>query len=449
MNPHIFRLYDIRGVAASDLRDDVIECIAKAFGSHLRRSGRTRLVVGRDVRLSSPRVATAVKSGLLSTGCNVIDLGIVPTPVLYFSIHKLRADGGVMVTGSHLLKKYNGLKLCKGADSIYGREIQRIRAIVETGRFLKGEGSESRRSVADTYIDAVIRRNKVGRRLKVVIDPGNGTAGPILRTILSELGCRVKCINCEPDGRFPAHQPDPTVPKYMKQLVQSVLEAKADIGIGVDGDADRIGVVDELGNIVWGDRLLALYAEELLSKVPGAEVIFEVKCSQALPEYIRSLGGKPKMWKTGHSLIKAKMKRDKALLAGEMSGHMFFAHDWYGFDDAIFASAKIVSILSKAGKPMSSLLGRIPSYFATPETRIKSTDRRKFEVVRKAKSHFSRQHKTVKIDGVRVEYGDGWGLVRASNTEPIVVARFEAKTKKRLKEIRQEIMAKVNQYNRP
>lgn len=448
MNPDVFRQYDIRGVAASDLADDVVYTIGRAFGSHLRRSGRRRLVVGRDVRLSSPRIAERVKGGLLSTGCNVIDLGVVPTPVFYFSIHKLRAEGGVMVTGSHLLKKYNGLKLCKGADSIYGREIQRIRTMAETGMFLKGQGKESRRSVTDTYIDAVIRRNTISRKLKVVIDPGNGTAGPILNAILNRLGCRVKCVNCEPDGTFPAHQPDPTVPKYMRQLVKSVLESKANIGIGIDGDADRIGVVDELGNIVWGDRLLALYAEELLSKVPGAEVIFEVKCSRALPEYISSLGGKPRMWKTGHSLIKAKMKRDQALLAGEMSGHMFFAHDWYGFDDAIFASAKIVSILSKAGKPMSALLERIPSYFATRETRIESTDRRKFEVVGKVKSHFSRKHKIVKIDGVRVEYQDGWGLVRASNTEPIIVARFEAKTKKRLQEIRNEIMAKVIEYNR-
>jgi len=449
VNPHIFRQYDIRGVAASDLTEDVVQRIGRAFGTHLKRASRKRLVLGRDVRLSSPRIAKTIKKGLLSTGCNVIDLGVVPTPVFYFSIYRLRAQGGVMVTGSHLLKKYNGLKLCKGAETIYGKEIQKIRKIAESGKFLTGRGRENRRSVTEAYKDSVVKKNRVEKKLKVVIDPGNGTGGPIVRSILRELGCRVECINCKPDGRFPAHQPDPTVPKYMTQLVQNVLEKHADIGIGIDGDADRIGVVDELGNLVWGDKLLALYAEELLSKVPGAEIIFEVKCSQALPEYIRSLGGRPKMWKTGHSLIKAKMKRDEALLAGEMSGHMFFAHNWYGFDDAIFASARIVSILSRADASMSVLLEKIPKYFATPEVRIESTDRRKFEVVDKVKSFFSQKYRTRKIDGVRIEYGDGWGLVRASNTEPIVVARFEAKTRKRLQEIEKEIMTKVNQYNRP
>lgn len=448
MNPNIFRQYDIRGVADDDLTDDVVMRIAKAFGSYLRRSGRRTLVIGQDVRLSSPRIANAVKKALLSTGCGVTDLGMVPTPVFYFSIHELRAEGGVMVTGSHLVERFNGLKLCKGIDSVYGNEIQRIREIAEAGKFLAGGGEERAHSVTDAYMAAVCKGNAVKRKLKVVVDPGNGTGGPTLDTVLTRLGCDVDCINCEPDGRFPAHQPDPTVPKYMTQLVDRVIQTRADIGIGVDGDADRIGVVDELGNIVWGDRLLALYAEELLSHVPGAEIIFEVKCSQALPERIKALGGKPKMWKTGHSLIKAKMKKDGALLAGEMSGHMFFGHKWYGFDDAIFASARIVSILSRTESSMSSLLAKIPAYYSTPETRIESTDRGKFQVVEKVKSYFSKKYRTIKIDGVRVEYGDGWGLVRASNTEPIIVVRFEAKTGQRLEEIKTEILSKVKQYNR-
>lgn len=448
MNPHIFRRYDIRGRAASDLKDPVVESIAKAFGSHLRRTGRIRLVVGRDVRQSSPRIAETVIRGLLSTGCNVYDLGLVPTPVFYFAIHRLKAEGGIMVTGSHLLKDYNGLKLCKGTESFFGKDIQGLKRIAEKGSFLKGEGRRKRKSVVDDYVEAVSLRNRTEGQVRVVLDPGNGTAGPIARSILNRIGCRVKCINCRPDGRFPAHQPDPTVPEYMEQLVDQVVKTEADLGIGIDGDGDRIGVVDELGNIVWGDRLLALYSEELLSKVPGAEIIFEVKCSQALPEYIKSLGGKPKMWKTGHSLIKAKMKRDNALLAGEMSGHMFFAHRWFGFDDAIFASAKMASIVSRRGEPVSKLLKRIPSYFSTPETRIKSTDTLKFKVVEKVKSYFSRKYRTVKIDGVRVEFGDGWGLVRASNTEPVIVARFEARTRERLKKIKTEIISKVNQYNK-
>ncbi len=448
MNPHIFRRYDIRGLAASDLEDRSVAKIARAFGTYIRRRRGRRLALARDVRLSSPRIAKAVKAGLLSAGCDVVDLGVAPTPVFYFSLHKLRVDGGIMVTGSHLVKKYNGLKLSRGTESIYGEEIQRIRELAESGKFVSGKGSEKRKSVTDDYVKAVARRTKLGRQLAVVLDPGNGTAGPVARRVLASIGCKVRCINCKPDGRFPVHQPDPTVPRYMEDLVRTVLAAKADIGIGIDGDGDRIGVVDETGKIVWGDRLLALYAEELLSDVPGAEVIFEVKCSQALPEYISSLGGKPKMWKTGHSLIKAKMRRDGALLAGEMSGHMFFGHKWYGFDDAIYASARIASILSRREGSMSALLARIPFYFATPETRIESTDSRKFDVVEKVKSYFSRDHRTLKIDGVRIEYGDGWGLVRASNTEPIIVARFEAKTEERLRQIQDEVMSRVNEYNR-
>jgi phosphomannomutase/phosphoglucomutase len=448
VNPDIFRRYDIRGLADSDLTDEVVERIAKAYGSHLRRSGRKKVVVGKDVRLSSPRIASSAIRGLVSTGCNVADLGIVPTPVLYYSIQRLNAHGAVMVTGSHLLKKYNGLKLCIDTDSFFGKDIQKLRKAAKKGDFLPGRGRLSRKSVTEEYVDAVISRNTLERSVRVVLDPGNGTAGPIASRILRGIGCRVKCINCKPDGRFPAHQPDPTVPAYMRQLVKVVKETRAEIGIGIDGDGDRIGVVDELGKIVWGDRLLALYSEELLSSVPKAEIIFEVKCSQALPEYIRSLGGRPKMWKTGHSLIKAKMKKDNALLAGEMSGHMFFAHKWYGFDDAIYASAKTASILSRGARTMSELLTRIPSYFATPETRIGSTDKRKFEVVKRVKEHFTKKYRTVNIDGVRIEFGDGWGLVRASNTEPIIVARFEATTKKRLAEIQQTIMSKVNQYNR-
>ena len=448
MNPDIFRRYDIRGIADSELTDDVVERIAMAFGSRLRRGGRRTVVVGRDVRLSSPRIADCVIRGLLSTGCDAMDLGVVPTPVLYFSIHRLRAHGAVMVTGSHLLKDHNGLKLCIGTDSFFGEDIQRLRRAALKGEFLTGAGRLSHRSVTDEYVRAVVKRNSTKRRPRVVLDPGNGTAGPIATSILRRIGCRVNCINCRPDGRFPVHQPDPTVPAYMRELVETVKKTRADIGVGIDGDGDRIGVVDELGNIVWGDRLLALYSEELLSSVPGAEIIFEVKCSQALPEFIRYLGGRPKMWKTGHSLIKAKMKKDNALLAGEMSGHMFFAHNWYGFDDAIYASARTASILSRSAMTMSEMLSRIPFYHATPETRIESTDKRKFEVVEKVKEHFSKRHRTVKIDGVRVEFGDGWGLVRASNTEPIIVARFEAKTEERLAEIQRKIMAKVNQYNR-
>jgi phosphomannomutase/phosphoglucomutase len=448
VNPNIYRRYDIRGLADSDLESQAVQKIARAYGTYIRRRGGKKLTLARDVRQSSPRIAKGVKTGLLSTGCDVIDLGVAPTPVFYFSLHKLRVDGGIMVTGSHLVKKYNGLKLSRGIESIYGEEIQKIRRIAESGRFLRGRGREGRKSVTDDYVRAVTRRIKLGRPLTVVLDPGNGTAGPIARRILAGAGCKVHCINCKPDGRFPAHQPDPTVPSYMEDLVKTVLRLKAQIGIGIDGDGDRIGVVDEKGNIVWGDRLLALYAEELLREVPGAEVIFEVKCSQALPEYIKSLGGRPKMWKTGHSLIKAKMKKDRALLAGEMSGHMFFAHKWHGFDDAIFASARIASILSMREEPLSALLARIPSYFSTPETRIDSTDSRKFQVVEKVKEYFSRDHKTLKIDGVRIEYGDGWGLVRASNTEPVIVARFEAKTEERLQQIQDEIMSRVNQYNR-
>ncbi|MCH7761778.1 phosphomannomutase/phosphoglucomutase [candidate division TA06 bacterium] len=451
LNPNIFRLNDIRGVAERDLTDEVVEKIGKGFGTYIRKAGLRELVVGRDIRLSSPRIHKALIQGILSTGCNVTDIGLVPTPVFYFSLFYLNRDGGMMITGSHNPIEYNGLKVCKGKEAIYGEEIQRIREIIESAEFgmRSAEFSEGRLDHRDpnlAYILNIEEGVKVIKTLKVVIDPGNGTAGPVAERLLRKLGCQVIPINSEPDGRFPKHLPDPTIPEYMQELIEKVKEEEADLGIGYDGDGDRIGVVDETGEIIWGDKLLGIFAKGVLEERRGAPIVFEVKCSQGLVEFIESRGGKPLMWKTGHSLIKSKMKEVDSPLAGEMSGHIFFRDRYYGFDDALYASARLLEILSKTDKPLSRLAGEIPHYPSTPEIRVECPDQEKFRVVEAIKNYFKKSYQVIDIDGVRILFSEGWGLVRASNTQPILVLRFEAKTEKGLEEIQRVVLEKLREY---
>jgi phosphomannomutase/phosphoglucomutase len=437
VNAQIFREYDIRGVADRDLTDDVVYSIGQGYGTYVQQKGINELIIGRDVRLSSERIRDALINGLQSTGCDVIDLGLVPTPVFYFSAFQYNKNAGVMITGSHNPSEFNGFKIGLNKTTIYGEEIQILRKLIETGKFKSGKGKLLKLNPVPDYIKMILSKVTVKSGLKVVFDPGNGTAGVVIEELFDKMGIEPVFINITPDGHFPAHLPDPTIPEYMKDLKSTIFELDADLGIGYDGDADRIGAIDDKGDIVWGDKLLAVFAADIIKRKPQAKIVFEVKCSQGLVEYIKSIGGIPMMWKTGHSLIKAKMKEEGALLAGEMSGHMFFADDYYGYDDAIYASVRLLKILSENEKPLSELVAEIPHYFSTPEIRVDCPDELKFEVTKKIREYFQTQFETIDIDGVRVVFPDGWGLVRASNTQPVLVLRFEAKTEARLNEIHQ------------
>lgn len=438
-NPAIFREYDIRGAADRDLTDDVVYRLGQTFGTYIQTRGVYKCVVGRDVRLSGPRIERAFTDGLLATGADTVNIGVVPTPIFYFSFFHLDINAGVMITASHNPPPENGFKIGLNKTTIYGEEIQTLRRIAEEGKFRIGKGKTETLDVTDAYIAMCHSKIKIGRPLRVVFDPGNGTAGIILERLIAGTPINPIFINLHPDGTFPAHIPDPTVPAYLEQAIQIVKNSSADCGIGYDGDADRIGAVDETGTPVYGDRLLGIFAREILRRQPGANIVFEVKCSQGLVEHIRNLGGTPLMWKTGHSLIKAKMKEINAPIAGEMSGHMFFADNYYGYDDAIFASLRLLAIISDSGKTLSQLAGEIPYYYATPEIRVKidspDGDRLKFQIVSELREYFRSRFEVIDIDGARVLFPDGWGLVRASNTQPILVLRFEAKTPQRLQEI--------------
>lgn len=446
MNPNIFRAYDIRGLADQDLTDEVVENIGKAYGTYLRRKGKRMVVTGRDVRLSSPRIQSALNRGILSTGMDVIDVDIVPTPVLYFAIVHFETDGGVMVTGSHNPIEFNGLKLSEGLASLYGDQIQQLRQMIEKKDFEKGQGQLVQKEIIPQYKSMILEKIQLKRPFKIVIDAGNGTAGPIAPELFEKMGCTVIPLYCEPDGRFPNHLPDPTVMAYIQDLKNKVLETKADLGIGYDGDADRMGIIDAKGRVVFADQILALLSQDVLSRNPGAPIVFDVKCSQLLPEVIEKAGGKPLMWKTGHSLLKAKMKEVGAPLAGEMSGHIFFKDGYFGYDDGIYVSFRFVQFLSSQQKPLDQLVDALPQFVSTPEIRVECPDEDKFRIVEALVSMFRKEYPVIDVDGARVLFGDGWGLVRASNTQPILVLRFEAKTPSRLEEIRSIFMEKLSQF---
>lgn len=443
VNPVVFREYDIRGVAGLDLTEETVGLVARALGTRVRDAGGTRVVLGRDVRLSSPGFHREAVAGLTATGCDVIDVGIVPTPLVYFAAQQLHVDGLCMITGSHNPADYNGLKIGVGQTTIYGEAIQEILRMVLKGDFARGQGKVTTHDIVTPYQDYVAKNLKLGpRKLKVVIDAGNGTGG-IAVPIFERLGVEVVPLFLEPDGRFPNHHPDPTVEKNLEHLKRKVLETRADAGIAYDGDSDRVGAVDEKGQVLWGDQLMILFARSILAEVPGAAVVAEVKCSFTLYDDIKKRGGRGIMWKAGHSLIKAKMKEEHAELAGEMSGHIFFGHRWLGFDDGIYSSARLVELLTRTTQPLSSLLSDVPKTYSTPELRVDCREEIKFEVVRRAQDYFTRGYQAITVDGVRVVFPDGWGLVRASNTQPILVLRFEATTEARLAEIRKLVEDQV------
>jgi phosphomannomutase/phosphoglucomutase len=443
LKPTIFREYDIRGAADAEFLDDDAALLGQALGTYLARHAGKTICLGRDTRLSSPRLRNALMRGLKASGCQVIDIGVVPTPLLYYSVIHLRADGGVMITGSHNPPEFNGFKTVCGASTIYGEAIQEIRRIIETGTLDRGSGSETAADVVTPYVDEVAAQFRFPRPVRVVVDAGNGTGGPAMHRILERLNVEATEMFFEMDGRFPNHHPDPTIPKNLEALIAKVRETAADLGIAFDGDADRIGAVDDRGTTIYGDQLMILYGREILTRKPGATFIGEVKCSQLMYDDLAARGGHPIMWKTGHSLIKAKMKEAGAALAGEMSGHMFFADRYYGYDDALYAACRLMEIVANSGRPLSSLLADLPRTVTTPEIRFDCPDEIKFEVVRRAAAELRARHQTVDVDGVRVLFAGGWGLVRASNTQPVLVMRFEAATPEQLGAYRAEVEAVV------
>jgi len=436
-NPSIFREYDIRGIADEDLTDDVVQAIGRAYGTMLQRDGKTRINLGRDCRLSSERIGAALTRGLLAAGIKVTDIGLCTTPLLYYSIHKLDKEGGVMVTGSHNPPEFNGMKLCVGTSTLHGDQIQEVRRVIESGDLAGGVGAVDNYDIIPDYLEELSGKFNFKRKMKVVVDCGNGTGGLVGPELFRRLGCEVVELYCDVDGSFPNHHPDPTVEKNLVELQKMVVDTGADLGLAYDGDADRIGAVDEQGGIIWGDKLLLLYAREILARKPGATIISEVKASTTLYDDIRAHGGNPVMWKTGHSLIKAKMKETGAELAGELSGHMFFKDGYYGFDDAVYASCRLIDIAASSDVPLTAMLADVPKTVSTPEIRVDCPDEEKFPLIERLKERLSKDHEIIDVDGVRVVFPDGWALARASNTQPVLVLRFEALTEERLNEMRE------------
>jgi phosphomannomutase / phosphoglucomutase len=447
----IFREYDIRGIVGKDLTVEIAESIGRAYATLALGRGCKTVAVGRDGRLTSPELRDRFVAGVVSTGMNVVDIGVCATPLLYFALFNLPVDGGVMITGSHNAAEYNGFKMCVEKGALYGEGIQQLKKILDDGSFASGIGRVTESPVIPQYMAYLKEKfSKVdGSSLHVVIDAGNGAASLVAKDALEQMGCKVTALYCDLDGRFPNHHPDPTVVENLQDLIRTVKEQGADVGIGYDGDADRIGAIDEKSNILWGDRLMLIFARDILETQPGSTFISEVKASQLLYDDIEKRGGRGIMWKTGHSVLKAKMKEEKAVLAGEMSGHMFFADRYFGYDDAIYASCRLIEILAKKRKPLSSLLADLPITEVTPEIRVDCSDDVKFTLVEKVRNRFLALHKNpdptkpqlivrdvVTIDGIRVRFDDGWGLVRASNTQPALVLRFEANSLDRLNTIR-------------
>jgi len=440
MNTHIFREYDIRGVVGRDLTEAVVLDLARSFGTYFRKNGARRVSLGRDARESSPRFRDLLVQGLNETGCDVLDIGMVPTPVLYFCLFTQDVDAGVMITGSHNPSDNNGFKVCLGKSTIYGSQILEIRDIALARAFESGRGALQVRDVLPLYHDHLSAGIKIGpRRLKVIVDGGNGVGGFVGAPLYRDLGCEVIELFCEPDGRFPHHHPDPTLVENMRFAIRQLKENHADLAIAFDGDGDRIGVIDERGRIIWGDQLMVIFSRAILRERPGSTFIAEVKCSQTLFDDIRLHGGNPIMWKVGHSLIKAKMKASDAALAGEMSGHLFFADRYFGYDDAIYAGARLLEILSATEEPLSNLLTSLPRTVYTPEIRLDCPDEKKFDIVRALTKDFQRTHEVINVDGARIIFEHGWGLVRASNTQPVLVLRFEADNEHNLEAIRRTV----------
>lgn len=441
MNPHIFREYDIRGIADCDLDNELVQNLGRAFGTYLNQKGAKKIVISRDIRLSSDRLHQSLKKGLLETGLNLVDIGICPTPMMYFAVFYLDLDGGVQITGSHNPPPENGFKLMSGKQTLFGNEIRELRSIIENKDYiLAEEGLFETYDLLPAYIGYMRGNIQLVRTdLRIALDAGNGCAGPAAMGAMQALGLNPDGLFCEMDGSFPNHHPDPSMPENLSHLIDYVREKKLEVGFAYDGDADRIGVIDANGEIIWGDKLMILFSRQILKTHPGASIIGEVKCSQTLYDDVSEKGGNPIIWKTGHSLIKDKMKKEGALLAGEMSGHIFFADKYYGFDDAIYASLRVLEILSLSQAPLHELLADLPQTYSTPEIRVKCDDQIKFDIVTEVLNHYRQTHKVLDVDGARVEFENGWGLVRASNTQPVLVLRFEAQSKEELDRIKADV----------
>jgi len=442
INPGIFREYDIRGIAGVDIDEEVFELIGKAYGTYMKKLGASSISMGRDCRVTSPELSQA--RGINSTGLDVLDIGMVSTPMLYFSLYNLDVDGGVMITASHNPGEYNGIKLSSGKNSLFGEQIQVFREMAEKGEFESGSGSLSDADIRENYIKFLKDNLDIKPGLRVAADYGNGMTGIIGPEVFREFGCERTELYETPDGTFPNHHPDPTVEENLAELIDNVKSKQLEVGLGFDGDGDRIGVIDENGDIIWGDMLVLIFARDILTREKGAKFIGDVKCSTKLFRGIEDAGGEAIMWKTGHSLIKNKMKVENAAMAGEMSGHIFFADKFFGYDDALYAALRLLEIISKTGKKVSELLGDVPHSVSTPEIRMDCPDEIKFQVVERVRSELSREYEVIDIDGVRIEFPYGWGLIRASNTQPALVLRFEAIDNEKLQEIRSIIEGELN-----
>ena len=445
MNPLVFREYDIRGVADRDFDDALVRDIGRAFGTFCARRGKQRVALGRDCRLSSPRLHAALLEGMLETGLHVHDIGVGPTPLLYFTVFESDLDGGVQITGSHNPGNENGFKLMCGKATLSGDEIRELRQLIVDGDFARRPGGQLEaydpRPAYCGYMTGNIRLAR--KDLRFAVDSGNGAAGPLAIAAMQAVGLSPDAMYCEMDGHFPNHHPDPSEIHNLMPLIDRVRRDKLEIGIAFDGDGDRIGVIDERGEIIWGDRLMILFSRQILKRHPGGAILGEVKCSQTLYDDIAKNGGRPIIWKTGHSLIKKKMKEESALLAGEMSGHMFFADRYFGYDDATYAALRMLEIVAEADAPLSTLLQDVPRTHATPEIRVDCADDVKFNVVQRVLDHYRREREVLDVDGARVRFEHGWGLVRASNTQPALVLRFEAESPAQLDAIQSEVRGVV------
>jgi phosphomannomutase/phosphoglucomutase len=441
MNPHVFRQYDIRGHAERDFDDAFVRDLGRSLGTFFSTRSLRRIGVGRDCRLSSPRLRDRLCEGLTQSGIDVVDIGIGPTPLLYFAVHHFELDGGVQITGSHNPPDENGFKMMVGKGSLYGDDILELQSVMETRKFVDAApGKTERIDATPAYVKHAADGVELGRTdIRFAIDAGNGAGGPLALATMKALGLQPLALLCEMDGTFPVHHADPTEPETLEMLRTEVREHGLEIGFAYDGDADRVGVIDARGEVIWGDKLMILLSRALLERHPGATIIGEVKCSQTMYDDIAAHGGNGILWKTGHSLIKTKMKEEQALLAGEMSGHIFFADRYYGFDDAIYATLRILEILSNSAVPLHEMLADVPETFATPEIRVACDDAAKFDLVERVVEHYRPTHQLVDIDGARIQFPGGWALVRASNTQPVLVLRFEADSESQLKAIRDDV----------
>lgn len=440
----IFKAYDIRGVVGRTLTPAIVERIGRALGSEARARKQRALAVGRDGRLSGPEISQALSKGLTRAGCDVIDIGMVPTPVLYFATHHLDTHSGVSVTGSHNPPDYNGLKMMLAGETLAAQAIQALRERIVNSDLLEGRGHISSTDVRDAYLERIAGDVKLARPMKVIVDCGNGVAGSVAPELLRKLGCEVQELFCEVDGHFPNHHPDPGQPANLMDLIAAVKSRPVDVGLAFDGDGDRLGVISPDGNIIWPDRQMILFARDVLSRHPGAQIIYDVKSSRALEKVIRDAGGKPIIWKTGHSLIKAKLKESGALLAGEMSGHFFFKERWYGFDDALYAAARLLELLSRDARAPADIFAALPDTVNTPELHLQMTEGEHHDFIKQLVAHARfADAKVTTIDGLRVDFDDGFGLVRASNTQPVLVFRFEATSQRALQRIQAQFKALI------